>query len=185
MSCHTSSTWYPTSYDHNWANGSLSLSLSLNLSLQGCGQSFPMLRWSVSGCVVWQKSVIFQNVGRCPQLALVYFLAVQCTYGQFFAFPLKSKLRNALLHSRSGYLQIETISSAALFPVTLNRTYGKNLLILNYSQHPLVMVQVVLHNNLRLSGGFDIQVLWITSMFLERIMLANQGFTVIWIFKLN
>ena len=113
----------------------------------------------------------------------MYVLSLQSTYRQSLAFPFKSKLRNALLHSRSGYLQIETISSAALFPVTLNRTYGKNLLILNYSQHPLVMVQVVLHNNLRLSGGFDIQVLWITSMFLERIMLANQGFTIVRIRK--
>ena len=26
---------------------------------------------------------------------------------------------------------------------------------------------------------FDIRVLWITSMFLERIMLANQGFTMV------
>ena len=34
-------------------------------------------------------------------MALVYFLSLQSTYGQSFAFPHKSKLRNALLHSRS------------------------------------------------------------------------------------
>ena len=45
--------------------------------------------------------MIFPNVGRCPQQALVYFLSLQGTYGQSFAFPYKSKLRDALLHSRS------------------------------------------------------------------------------------
>ena len=45
--------------------------------------------------------MIFQNVGRCPQLALVYFLSLQSTNGQSFVFPYKSKLRNTLLHSRS------------------------------------------------------------------------------------
>ena len=59
-----------------------------------------MLRCSVSGHSVRQKSVIFQNVERCPQLALVYFLSLQSTYGQAFAFPYKSELSNALLHSR-------------------------------------------------------------------------------------
>ena len=44
--------------------------------------------------------MIFQNIGRCPQLALVYFLSLQSTYGQFVAFPYKSKLKNALLPSR-------------------------------------------------------------------------------------
>ena len=76
----------------------LSFSLSLSVCLQDCGWSFPMLRCLVSGCGVWQKSVIFQN----PQLALAYLLSLQRT----FAFPYKSKLRNALLHSRSACLQI-------------------------------------------------------------------------------
>ena len=52
----------------NWASGS-----SLSPLLQDCRWSSPMLRCSVSGRSVWQKSVIFQNVVRCPQLALVYF----------------------------------------------------------------------------------------------------------------
>ena len=43
-----------------------------------------------------EKSLIFQNVERCPQLTLVYFLSLQSTYGQSSAFPSKSKLRNAL-----------------------------------------------------------------------------------------
>ena len=51
----------------------LSLSLSLSPSLRVCGWSSPMLGCSVSGHGVWQRSVIFQNVGRCPQWALVYF----------------------------------------------------------------------------------------------------------------
>ena len=51
----------------------LSLSLFLSVLLRDCGWLSPMLRCSVSGCGVWQKSVIFQNVGRCPQLALVCF----------------------------------------------------------------------------------------------------------------
>ena len=55
----------------------------------------------VSGQGVWQKSVIFQNIERCPQLALMYFLSLESTYGRSFAFPCKSRLRNALLHSRS------------------------------------------------------------------------------------
>ena len=90
---------------------------------------------------IWKKSMIFQNVGRCPQLALVYFLSLQSTYGQSFAFPFKSKLGNALLHSRSGCLQIQTLFSAALLPVTLNTVYDKGLLILYCSQHPCKCMQ--------------------------------------------
>ena len=73
--------------------------------------------------------MIFQNGGRCPQLTLVYFLSLHNTHGQSSASPYKSKLRNALLHSRSGCLQIETLSSAALLPVTLSTVYDKSLLI--------------------------------------------------------
>ena len=62
-------------------------------------------------------------------------------------FPYKSKLRNALLHSRSGCLKIETLSSAALLPVTLNTVHEKSLLILYYSQHSLVIVKFILQNN--------------------------------------
>ena len=51
-----------------------------------------------------------------------------------FAFPYKSGLRNALLRSRSGCLQIETISSAALLPLTFNTVHDKSLLILHCSQ---------------------------------------------------
>ena len=58
----------------------------------------------------------------CPQLALVYFLSLQSTYGRSFAFQYKSGLRNALLHSRSGCLQLQTLSSA-LLPVTFNTVY--------------------------------------------------------------
>ena len=36
----------------------------------------------------------------------VFFLSLQSTYGQSFAFPHKSELRNVLLHSRSECLQI-------------------------------------------------------------------------------
>ena len=73
--------------------------------------------------------MLFQNVGRCPQLALVCFLSFQSTDGQSFTFPDKSELRNALLHSRSGCLHIETLSSVAFLPVTLNTVYDKSLLI--------------------------------------------------------
>ena len=93
------------------------------------GDCAPMLGCSVSCWGVWQKSVILKNVGRCPQLALVYFLSLQSTYGQSFAFSYKRKLRNALLHSRSGCLQIEMLSSAALLPVTLNTVDDKSILI--------------------------------------------------------
>ena len=113
----------------------------LSLSLQDCGWSSPMLRCSVSGHGVWQKPVIFQNIGRCPQLALVYFLSLQSTHGQSFAFPDKSKLRNALLHSRSGCLQIQTLSSAAFLSITLTTVYDKSWLILYCSQHPCEHIQ--------------------------------------------
>ena len=36
----------------------------------------------------------------------VFFLSLPSTYGQSFAFPFKSKFRNALLHSKSSCLQI-------------------------------------------------------------------------------
>ena len=135
MSCNTSSTWCWMSHDHNWANGSL----SLPLSLQDCGV------WShvaVSGRSVWQK---FLHVGRCPQLALVCFLPLQSTSGQSLAFPNKSKLRNALLHSRSGCMQTETPSSAAFLPGTLNTVYDR--VYLYCTQHPLTIVKVILHND--------------------------------------
>ena len=131
MSCNPSSIWCRMSHDHNWASGS---------SLSHCGIVEDPLPHLVSGQAtvlghgIWQKSVIFQNIGRCPQLALVYFLSLQSTYGQSFAFPDKSKLRNALLHSRSGCLQIQTLSSAALLPVTLNTACDKSLLMY-WSQH--------------------------------------------------
>ena len=119
MSCNTSSTRRQKSHDHNRENGSSSHPPSCYGIVGDC-----LPCWcSVSGCGVWQKSVVFQNVGRCPQLALVYFLSLQSTYGQSFSFPYKSKLRNALLHSRSGCLQIQTLSSAALLPVTLNTVW--------------------------------------------------------------
>ena len=70
-------------------------------SLWDCGWLAPVPVCLVSGHGVWQKSVNFQNVGRCPQLALVYFLSLQNLCRQSFAFPYKSNLRNALLHSRS------------------------------------------------------------------------------------
>ena len=73
----------------------LSLSLSLSLSLTRGLWVIISHAW----IYVWQKSVIFQNVGRCPQLALEYVGSLQSTYGQPFAFPRKSKLRNASLHS--------------------------------------------------------------------------------------
>ena len=104
--------------------------LSLSLSLRDRGWSSPMLGCSVSGFGVWQKSVIFQNVGRCPQLALVYFLVTSKHLWTVLCFPYNSKPRNALLHSRSGCLLIETFSSAASLPVTLNTVYDKSLLIL-------------------------------------------------------
>ena len=53
------------------------------------------------------------------------FFVTSKHYGQSFAFPHKSKLGNALLHSRSGYLQIQTLFSAALLPVILNTIYDK------------------------------------------------------------
>ena len=127
---------------------SLSLSLYLSLSPQDCGWSSPMLGCSVLGHGVWQKSVILQNIGRGPQVALVYFLSLQSTCEQSFAFPNKSKLRNALLHSTSGCLQIETLSSAALLSVTLNTAYDKSLSIVYCSQYPLVIMNIVLHNTL-------------------------------------
>ena len=40
-----------------------------------------------------------------------------------------------MLHSRSGCLQIQTLSAAALLPITLNTVYDKSLLIPYYSQH--------------------------------------------------
>ena len=58
-------------------------------------------RMLVSGHGVWQKTVNFQNIGKCPQLAQLCLLSLQSTYGQSFAFPYKSKVRNTLLHSRS------------------------------------------------------------------------------------
>ena len=36
----------------------------------------------------------------------LFVLSLQSTYGKSFAFPCKSKLRKALLHSRSGCLPI-------------------------------------------------------------------------------
>ena len=72
---------------------SLSLSLSLSLFLWDCGWLSPMLGCLVSGSSVWQK-VSFQMLEGV-------FLLLQSTYGQSFTFPCKSRLRNALLHSRS------------------------------------------------------------------------------------
>ena len=110
-------------------------------ALLDCGLFSPTLRRSVSGRGVRQKSVMFHNVGRCPQLALVYFSSLQSTYGQSFAFSYKSEPRNVLLHSRSSCLQIQTLSSAALLPVTLNTVYDKSLLILYCSQHLCKCIQ--------------------------------------------
>ena len=50
---------------------SLSLSLCLSLAaglwvIVSNAQMLHLRLW----CSVWQKSVVFQNVGRCPQLAL-------------------------------------------------------------------------------------------------------------------
>ena len=129
MSYNTSCMWCQMSHDHNWANGS-SLSLSAGLWM-----IISMFECSVLGRSVWQKSVIFQNLGRCPQQALVHFLSLQSTYGQSFAFPDNRKFGNALLYSRSGCLQIETLSSAAFLPVTLNTVYNKSLSVLYCSQH--------------------------------------------------
>ena len=75
------------------------------------------------------------DFSECWKVPTGVFLSLQSTSGQSFAVPDKRKLRNALLHSRSGCLQIETLSSAALLAVTLN-TDEKNLLILYCSQHP-------------------------------------------------
>ncbi|XP_077615414.1 uncharacterized protein LOC144227592 [Crocuta crocuta] len=52
------------------------------------------------------------------------------------------------LRARSGCLQIYTLSSAALLPVTLHRAYDESLLILQCSQHPLAIKKFILHNNL-------------------------------------
>ena len=71
----------------------------------------------------------------------VFFLLLQSTYGQSFAFPYKSNVRNALLHSRLGCFQIEPVPSAVLLPVTLNTVYDKSLLILYCSQHPCECIQ--------------------------------------------
>ena len=57
-----------------------------------CAWSSSMLRYSVSGHGIWQKSGIFQNVGRSTQLAVVYFLSLQSTYGQSFAFHTRVNL---------------------------------------------------------------------------------------------
>ena len=86
-------------------------------------------------------SDFFQNIGRYPQLILVYFLSLRSTYRQSFAFPSKSELKNALLRSRSGCLQIQTLSSTTLLPVMLNTVYDKSLLILYCSQHPCKRIQ--------------------------------------------
>ena len=56
---------------HHIITTELMVLLSLSLLLQDYGRSSPMLRCSVSGHGVWEKSVIFQNTGRCPQLPLV------------------------------------------------------------------------------------------------------------------
>ena len=72
----------------------------------------------------------FSEHWKVPTTGTSVFLSLQSTCGQSFAFPDKSELRKALLHSRSGCLQIETLSSAASLPVTLNTEYDKRLLIL-------------------------------------------------------
>ena len=56
----------------------------------------------------------------------VFFVTSKYFKAKSFAFPYKSKLRNALLHSRSGCLQIETFSSAALLPVISDTVYDKS-----------------------------------------------------------
>ena len=60
----------------------------------------------------------FPEHRKVPTAGTSDFLSLQRTYGQSLASPSKSELRNALLHSRSGCLQIETLPSAALLPVT-------------------------------------------------------------------
>ena len=55
----------------------------------------------------------FSERWKVSTVALEYFLSLPSTCGQSFAFASESQLRNALLHSRSGCLQIQTLSSAA------------------------------------------------------------------------
>ena len=125
------------SQDHNWANDS---SLSLSLSLWYCGWSewsSPMLRCSVSCCGVWQKSVIFQNIGRCPQLALVYFFC-------HFKAPMDSLL---LFHTRVRFRMLCFILDNWIG--SLLKLYKKKKIPLSkpIAVILLVIVKVVLHNN--------------------------------------
>ena len=116
-----------------------------SLSLQDCGW---LLRCLVSGHGVWQKSVIFRNTGRCPQLAVVYFLSLQSTKDRPLLFhPRVSLGMLCFLLAQAACRQRETLSSAALLPVPLNTVYDESLLIMYYSQHPLVIVKAILHNN--------------------------------------
>ena len=143
MSYNTISMWCQTSHDHNWAYGSsLSVSFSLSLLLWDCGWLSPMLGCSISAVVFGRNQWFFRKLeGVHNWLAQVYFLSLQSTYGQSFSFPCKGKLGNALLLARSGCLQIQTLSSAALLPLTLNTVYDKSLLILYCSQHPCDHIQ--------------------------------------------
>ena len=125
MSCNTNSTWRQRSHDHNWANG---FSLSL-FHYRIVGDCPPCSDVWFQAMVFGRNQWFFRTLDGAHNWHWCIFLSLQSTYGQSFAFPYKKKLENALLHSRPGCLQIETLSSAALLPVTLNTVDDKSILI--------------------------------------------------------
>ena len=62
----------------------------------------------------------FSEHWKVPTTGTGVFFVTSRYYGQSLASPSKSEPRNAVLHSRSGCLQTETLSSAVLWPVALN-----------------------------------------------------------------
>ena len=121
--------WHRTSHESQLSQWFFSLCLFLSC----CGIVGDHLPCSVSDCLAEISD--FSEHWKVPTAGTSDFLSLRSTYGQSFASPSKNELRNALLHSRSGYLQIETLPSAALLPAALNTVYDKSLLILYCSQH--------------------------------------------------
>ena len=95
--------------------------------------------------------MIFQNVGRCPHWHYCIFCHFKAPMDSPLLFHTRISLGKLCFYSRSGCLQIETLSSAVLLPLTLNTVHDRSVLILHCSQHPLVIVKVILHNNPPLS----------------------------------
>ena len=100
-----------------------------------------MFRCSVSGRGVWQKSVIFQDVGRCPQRAQVYFC--------HFKAPTDSPLLFQTRRRRGiSFASFQVVGKASCYKLHEKKRSPLSSWV---AVIPLVIAKVILHHNPPLS----------------------------------